>query len=117
MRAGNAKEIQMATLTHRIDVRLAGDELLPMKNIRGRRLRCLEGSVWITLDRDLRDIFLQAGECFVVDRDGMTLVHALAPARLRLDDAAAAPAAGWRGLLARLWRLLPARQPASLAGA
>jgi len=107
----------MATLTHRIDLRLAGDELLPMKNIRGRRLRCLEGSVWITLDHDLRDIFLQPGECFIVDRDGVTLVHALAPARLCLDDGVAPPAAGWRSLPALLGRLLPARQPASLAGA
>jgi hypothetical protein len=122
MRSGNEREATMATLTHRIELQLGGDEVLPLADIRGRRLCCIDGTVWITLDRDLRDIFLRPGESFVVDRNGVTLLHALAPARLRLDAVAGAavPAAtrGWRRALARaVARLLPARAPASLAGA
>ena len=111
----------MATLTHRIDLQLGGDELLPLTDIRGRRLCCVDGSVWITLDHDPRDIVLSPGDSFVVDRDGVTLLHALSPARLRLDAggtvAALAMTRGWRRALARAARrLLPGRSPASLVG-
>jgi hypothetical protein len=122
MRSRNEPEATMATLTHRIDLQLGGDEVLPLADIRGRRLCCIDGTVWITLDRDLRDIFLRPGESFVVDRDGVTLLHALAPARVRLDAggtvAALAVTRGWRRALARAARrLLPGRSPESLVGA
>jgi hypothetical protein len=107
------KEAAMATLTHRIELELAARELLPLADICGRRVRCLEGRVWITLDGDPRDVFLGPGESFVVDRGGVTLVHAMEPARLRLDaggDARQFASPGW-------WRALTAaaRAPTSLA--
>lgn len=122
MRTENAKELAMATLTYGTELQLAGEELLGLADIRGARVRCVEGSVWLTLERDLRDIFLNAGESFVVDRDGLTLLHALAPARLRVEvagDAARLAARGGRPLAAARWlrRVLAAVAPARLAGA
>lgn len=112
----------MATLTHRTELQLAKQELLGLDDLRGTRLLCIEGNVWLTLDRDLRDIFLKPGDSFVVDRDGVTLLHALAPTRLQIEGGAQAeahpPASGWRSAVAGLARrlLLPA-SPSGLAGA
>jgi hypothetical protein len=85
----------MATLTHRTEMQLAGQEILALHDIGGTRLHCVEGSVWITLDRDLRDIFLDPGESFTVDRGGVTLVYALAPARVSVENTRDASAPAW----------------------
>lgn len=53
----------------------------------GRRVECLAGSVWITQDRDRRDIVLAAGQGFTLDRPGMAVVSALSDARYALRDA------------------------------
>ena len=102
----------MATLTHRTEVQLSNEELLGLEDIRGTRLTVVDGSVWLTLDHDLRDIFLNPGESFVVDRNGLTLLHALAPARLSVetygDAAVLAPSAGLRLAIAALRRRLVA---------
>ena len=48
----------------------------------GRRVLCLAGSLWITQENDTRDIFLQAGESFVLDRRGLAIIGARAAAKL-----------------------------------
>jgi hypothetical protein len=109
MRCGNATEATMATLTHRTDMQLAAQEILALDDVAGMRLHCLEGSVWITLDRDLRDIFLGPGDSFTVDRGGATLLHALVPARVSVEQSRDAAAPAWlrgRSLLHGLRRRL-----------
>lgn len=44
----------------------------------GRRIEALNGCLWVTIDNDLRDIFVAAGDGFTIDRDGDTLLSALA---------------------------------------
>ena len=110
----------MAILTHSTELQLAGEELLTLADIRGTRLTCVDGSVWLTLDLDLRDVFLHPGDSFVVDRDGTTLLHALVPARLRVESFgdAATLSGGWKRAAARVaHRLLVTVLPARLAGA
>jgi hypothetical protein len=122
MRRGNAKEATMATITHRTEMQLAAQEVVGLDDVEGTRLRCVEGSLWITLDRDLRDIVLGPGDSFTVDRGGVTLVHALKPARVSVERGADAAVllrtGGWRRAVAGLARrlLLPA-PPSGLAGA
>jgi len=48
----------------------------------GRRVEALEGCLWITIDNDLRDIFIGAGQGFTIDRDGDTLISAVADSSL-----------------------------------
>ena len=60
----------------------------------GDRIECVSGIVWVTQDGDLRDIVLNAGESFRLDRSGRVLVSGLADAgvvfhaarRLRLSS-------------------------------
>lgn len=58
-------------------VQLSRDALLPIRAEPGQRLVCVRGRVWITQDGDPRDIVLSAGDHFVLDRPGTTLVNAL----------------------------------------
>lgn len=61
----------------------------------GERVVCLDGQVWITQHHDARDIVLQAGECFELDRPGLAIVYALADAVVTVSvaDKGAAPCA------------------------
>ena len=47
-------------------------------------VECLEGCVWITLDEDIRDVIIEAGELFCADRNSRALVHALETSRVRV---------------------------------
>jgi Protein of unknown function (DUF2917) len=47
----------------------------------GQRIEALHGRLWITMDGDLRDIVLDAGEGFTVDRDSDVLLSAIRDAR------------------------------------
>jgi hypothetical protein len=48
----------------------------------GLTLHCISGCVWLTHDRDSRDIVLEAGESHTCDRDTRLVVHALEAARI-----------------------------------
>ena len=81
----NTNDLGRAAVTiHRTDVlRLAAQ--------RGRRIESVLGRVWITIDDDPRDIVLDAGEGFSVDRDSGVMISALrGDARVILLDAVAA---------------------------
>jgi len=55
---------------------LSPSELVQLDGARGTKLRVTRGVLWITLENDLRDVVLSAGDTFTVDRDGLTLVEA-----------------------------------------
>ena len=59
-----------------IDLRLAlirptEPARVQVRNCSGHRVCCLDGKVWITQQGDRRDVILNAGECFVLDRRGL----------------------------------------------
>ncbi len=56
---------------------LAPGQALRLHDAVGRRVTVLQGHVWITQDRDPRDIVLSAGEDFVIERSGLALVTPL----------------------------------------
>jgi hypothetical protein len=50
----------------------------------GWSVQALSGSVWITQDWDTRDIVLEAGQSFMIDRPGTALISAFDEARVRV---------------------------------
>ena len=77
-------------------LQLRAREVLHIRDGRGLAVRCLGGSLWITQAGDTDDIVLKAGQCFVLDRHGLTLVSApISPATVLVEPAtSAAPCAG-----------------------
>lgn len=59
-------------------VRLNTGELLDINDGEGLTVECLEGAVWITQSNDPRDVVLNAGQSFVLDKPGLALVCAAA---------------------------------------
>src|SRR5262252_5253535 len=59
-------------------VRLDTGQLLDIHDGEGGTVECLEGAVWITQSNDPRDIVLNAGQSFVLDKPGLALVCAAA---------------------------------------
>lgn len=55
---------------------LTDRELVELRDMRGATLRVTRGMLWITQDRDVRDVVLRAGDVWAVERDGLTLVEA-----------------------------------------
>jgi hypothetical protein len=52
-------------------------KLVRVHDGRGLRVLCLSGSLWVTQDNDPRDVVLEPGGSFEIDRDGDTLLSAL----------------------------------------
>jgi len=74
--------------TH-VNTILDAGKLLRLNEAEGTRITCIEGWVWITMDGDSRDMVLRAGEHFVIDRPGMTLVSGMRRSVLVLREPAA----------------------------
>ena len=56
---------------------LAARRGLRLKDARGAKLRAVQGTLWVTIDNDLRDIVLDPGESFVVDSNSPLVVMPL----------------------------------------
>ncbi len=59
-------------------------QAMVLANAKGTVVAVDRGSVWITQERDPRDIVLVKGMRFEIDRPGRTIVAAEAPTTLRL---------------------------------
>ena len=59
-------------------------ETLTLNNAQGSIIAMDSGCLWITLERDLRDIILVPGMRFEIDRPGRTIVTAEEPSRFRV---------------------------------
>ncbi len=58
-------------------VHLKARELLPIEDGAGLEVESRRGSLWITQSGDPEDHIIEAGQSFVLDRPGLTLVTAL----------------------------------------
>jgi len=59
-------------------------EALVLENAQGTIIAVDRGCLWVTLERDLRDIVLTRGMRFQVDRSGRTIIAAEMDSTLRL---------------------------------
>jgi hypothetical protein len=68
-----------------IDLVLEGDETWSgTVRLPGVEIRCLSGTVWVTLQGDVEDHVLSAGDSFVASRPGRLAMMAFRPARVRI---------------------------------
>jgi len=59
-----------------------------LSKARGQRVEALSGSLWLTMDHDLRDILIRPGEGFDIDSSSDTLISALDDARFVVLESA-----------------------------
>jgi len=65
-------------------LRLARGQTLKLTDGVGSTICAREGTVWITEENSRKDIVLQPGACFCIDKPGLTLVQAFADASVSL---------------------------------
>lgn len=66
-------------------LRLARGQTLKLRDGVGSIICAREGTVWITEENSRKDVVLEPGSCFRIDRPGLTLVQAFADASLSLN--------------------------------
>lgn len=71
---------------------LSRGDLLALDDARGTTLRVSRGTVWITQEKELRDVVLGAGDTWMVERNGLTLVEAHAATSLAVVGPGGDPA-------------------------
>ena len=75
-----------------LSMRLGAGQELRLYDAAGWTVACRSGSLWLTQEADSRDVFLDAGGRFTLDRGGMALVLARRDSGLTLR-----PPSGGRG--------------------
>lgn len=113
----------MHIATESTRLRLDPRRTLRLTGAQGARLRSLSGTIWLTVDNDVRDFVLERDEEFVVEStEPVVLLSLGGPACVALRGAAAAPqpvpaASGWRQLVraARAWWPAPSRASSAAA--
>ena len=63
-------------------LRLARGQTLKLRDSVGSTICAREGTVWVTEENSIKDVVLENGACYRLDRPGLTLVQAFADASL-----------------------------------
>jgi hypothetical protein len=74
----------MNTTSNQFDLSLARQAMFNVSDAAGVQIACHEGSVWVTLDGDTRDVVLDAGDSFTATEHRRALIYALRPSTLSL---------------------------------
>ena len=77
----------MLALVEAGEITLKARTIHRIENGAGTLIECLSGVLWITQSGDHRDITLEPGPRFWLDRDGLAVVYGLEPARFRIGPA------------------------------
>jgi hypothetical protein len=64
---------------------LAADAPIRLLSARGVRIRCTSGVVWLTIAGEAGDIFLAAGDSYLVRSRGLALLEAIGGGRVRFE--------------------------------
>jgi len=66
----------MARIETATTLDLAARESVVLTDVQGTTLRVKRGTVWITQENDTQDIVLRAGDTWVVEKNGLTILEA-----------------------------------------
>jgi len=97
------KEHAMWINTPNARLAIAARRGLRLKDARGARVRAVQGTLWITIDNDVRDIVLDPGESFVVDSNRPLVVLPLGECATVDVKSPPSPARRVGGWLRALW--------------
>ena len=97
--------------TNQLHLSLAHEGLFTVPDASGVQVICREGSLWITLDNDPRDIVLAPGESFITTEHRRALIYAMGTSALTLS---AAPCTAGRRPVNRVSRKADASAPFAL---
>lgn len=70
----------------RVTMDLERMQIIRLRAVRGVRLSCRRGSLWVTQEGVARDDFLVPGVSQVIETDGMVVVEAMLPSSLTIDS-------------------------------
>ena len=65
-------------------LQLKASQTLGVREAQGARVVCDQGILWLTQEGDSRDIFLRAGEEWVIELNGLVLIQALDEAAIKI---------------------------------
>jgi len=52
----------------------------------GTRVRCLRGTIWITVVNEPDDVFLRSGQSYLISRNGLSLVERIDNSTIQLEN-------------------------------
>jgi len=88
--------------SHRVseEICLQPGHPIRLNDAAGTRVRCLRGTIWITVANEPDDVFLGSGQSYLISRNGLSLVERIDNSSIQLERR---PARGWlAGLIQRL---------------
>jgi len=74
----------MMTDSSPLDLTLAHQAMFSVSDAAGVQITCHEGSLWVTLDDDPRDVVVDAGGSFLTTEHRRALIYAMEPSSLSL---------------------------------
>lgn len=66
----------MATIRCTTFIDMTGGDLVELNDARGTTLTVTRGRLWLTQQRDPRDIVLGPGDAWTIEKNGLTLIEA-----------------------------------------
>ncbi|NTV71772.1 MAG: DUF2917 domain-containing protein [Azonexaceae bacterium] len=94
--------------SHRVseEICLQQDRPIRLTDAAGTRVRCLRGTIWITVANEPDDVFLESGQSYLISRDGLSLVERIGTSSIQLERLrAGGKLSGWLdGLIRRMKR-------------
>lgn len=88
--------------SHRVlpEIILRQGQPIRLNDAAGTRVRCLHGTIWITVASEPDDVFLKAGQSYLIPRNGLSLVERIGNSSVQLEKIG--PDGWFNGLIRRL---------------
>ncbi len=93
MTTPNCADTNAKSANQAFSLNLPRQALFSIADAANVRIACAQGSIWITLDNDLRDIVLDDCQVFTTTEHRRAVIYAMKPSRITIAPLSSAPAA------------------------
>jgi Protein of unknown function (DUF2917) len=80
-----AKETRMKLDIHHQTFELIDEGLLAIREGQAARIRCLEGTLWITEEGEVKDTIVRSGGSYTLRHPGLAVLTSLGKSRITID--------------------------------